>query len=682
MPNNFTGVLSGPQNPTASKESYIGSASDIGQSISEIAKVGGELQDQRILSKYQSDLLANSGDKNAYNGALRDLNQKLYDASSRNDKAAMTEYMTQLEKLRRGEMSGIMSPTASSLRIQMLTKEWANRYPHLASQFKAIYNEQGVGGYGGGAEEEDPIQKGMNDVLQESMKTGKTVAEIWEQKELADEVEVLTNRLKIKQLQGENTKPELERVANATLRAAIMDIPNALTQEARAGNLDGANWAIQLENAKVVLGGKLEDIFAEHERTGVVLGREWKDSVIQQQMKVMDGLISAAKAADSSDKAARLAKNAQEVRGSELEKFLIEMYGYNGAIMVKYPAAVELAKDLITAQRALSKSGGSKALFEALADSDPRAAGVAALLGDGVLERLVLRNLGFVLSGGAENKEGNPDPLAGLSPLARRTVVGSLERAVQKPGMQPEDYAGMVVRMASEIPDKLASNQAALSHIRNIPGLRDKVMQVFANTLTGMADQMDPADFDDIEMAGSGASGAPVQTKNKEMEQEAGMMAGTGSEAAAFAYPARAVSETDATSQMAALLNSYYSVLVNGGLSPEEAKQQVGKGLSAVIQMRVEQGQRPTRAQAAEAEQKNLVDAQKGENELEQATSLVISAVQAGKLPAKLASEFLKEFQGVDSPKLDRLEPGVYRDKATGVLWSIAKDGLMSRVEK
>lgn len=682
MPNNFTGVLSGPQNPTASKESYIGSATDIGQSVAEIARVGGGLQDQRILSKYQSDLLANSGDKDQYNGALRDLNQKLYDASSRNDKAAMTEYMTQLEKLRRGEMSGIMSPTASSLRIQMLTKEWANRYPHLASQFKAIYNEQGAGGYGGSADAEDPIQKGMNEVLQESMQTGKTVAEIWEQRDLADEVEVLRNRLEIKKLQGENIKPELERVANATMRAALMDLPNALITEARAGNLDGTNWAVQLENAKVILGGKLEDIFAEHERKGVVLGREWKDSVVQQQMKVIDGMISAAKSADSSDKAARLAKNANEVRGSELEKFLIEMYGYNGAIMVKYPAAVELAKDLITAQRALSKGGGSRALFEELADSDPRAAGVAALLGNGTLERLVLRNLGFTLSGGAENKEGNPDPLDGLSPLARRTVASSLERVVQKPGLQPEDYSGLVVRMAAEIPDKLAKNAAALSHVRNIPGLREKVMQVFANTLVGVADQMDAADFDYLQMSGAGPDQKPVETtapKEGVVTQDSG-----------FSYPASAYvnpiatsnSELSTAEKLATLLNSYYEVLVNGGLGPDEAKQQVGKGLASVIQMRTEQGQRPTRAQTAEAEQKNLVDAQKDENALEQATSLVISAVQAGKLPAKLASEFLKEFQGVDSPKLDRLEPGVYRDKATGVLWSIAKDGLMSRVEK
>jgi hypothetical protein len=55
---------------------------------------------------------------------------------------------------------------------------------------------------------------------------------------------------------------------------------------------------------------------------------------------------------------------------------------------------------------------------------------------------------------------------------------------------------------------------------------------------------------------------------------------------------------------------------------------------------------------------------------------MVIKAIQEGKMPAKLGAEFLSIFNTGSSQVLDKLEPGIYRDKKTGILWTVTEKGM------
>lgn len=680
MPTKFTGVIDGPQNPTATREQYFGDATGVAKNIETMASVAGQMQDERILSKFQDSILGETPDTSEYDSQLRDVKQRLYDASSRNDKEAMANYIGQLEKLRRAESSGVMSPTASSLRLQMLTKEWANRYPHLATKFKTLYNEAASGGYGGKSAPEDPVQKGIDEVLQESFRTGRSVADIWEDRRIADTDARLTHQINIKMKMGDDVKPELENQATNFVTALVKKAREGMIAEAKAGNLDGANWTIQLGEARDFAKKELMNKFAEIEKNGVILGREWKDGVLNSTLKAFDDLAAAAQRADSSDRAGRMADNMTKVTAAGLDQELVRSFGYRGALVVKYPNLSQFLAKAVAAQQALSKPGGKKALWEAVAAEDPETAGIAAWLGDGNLTKLVIDNLGFTLNSADPQKPGEQptqDPLEHYSPRVRRIATANLLSALRQPGMSPEDYSAIVVRAANESPDLLAKDATALSMITNIPNLREKVNQTFANWVVGISNEMDPADFDLIQMSGAGQPGNVVQTKDA--PTNAAVQAAADASVAAFGYPAKAldtVLAADPANKMASLLNTYYEVMVGSGMAPEEAKQQVGKQLAGVIQMRTESAQRPTQAQQAEADKQKVIDAQSSVDSLEKAGDMVIKAIQEGKMPAKLGAEFLRIFNTGSSQVLDKLEPGIYRDKKTGILWTVTEKGM------
>jgi hypothetical protein len=60
MPTKFTGVIDGPQNPTATREQYFGDATGVAKNIETMASVAGQMQDERILSKFQDSILGES----------------------------------------------------------------------------------------------------------------------------------------------------------------------------------------------------------------------------------------------------------------------------------------------------------------------------------------------------------------------------------------------------------------------------------------------------------------------------------------------------------------------------------------------------------------------------------------------------------------------------------------------
>lgn len=101
--------------------------------------------------------------------------QLIEDARSSGDRAEFDKTISKLQTLDRGETAGVISPSEVRARKQALLKQNVSSFPWLAPEFKSLASVFAVGsGTGVGSSTITPEEKGLNDIREESARTGFT----------------------------------------------------------------------------------------------------------------------------------------------------------------------------------------------------------------------------------------------------------------------------------------------------------------------------------------------------------------------------------------------------------------------------------------------------------------------------------------------------------------------------
>ena len=99
--------------------------------------------------------------------------QLIEDARSASDRKEFDKTVSKLQTLERGEMAGVITPAESRARKQTLLKQNVSNFPWLAPEFKSLASVFAVGGATGlGTGGLSPEEKGLNDIREESARTG------------------------------------------------------------------------------------------------------------------------------------------------------------------------------------------------------------------------------------------------------------------------------------------------------------------------------------------------------------------------------------------------------------------------------------------------------------------------------------------------------------------------------
>lgn len=673
MPKNFTGILSDAANPVASKDSYTGDATGLASQLNTVVAAGAELQDQRILQKYSSDITAIESSGAGYAQKMADLNLKMGLASTQNDMKAVTEYSQQIHRLRMGEDSGVLSPTAASIRLQYITKEWATRYPHLTADFKKLYASAGAGGGGAGSDiklEEDPELKANNQLIYEAGIEGISVGMLLARKRATALAADAKNATEIKAQLGQDAQPDIERFSIQLSNVARNAAWDGLYSELRAGTIDKDQWIISLGRGRDALVAGLRTYITGLEAdNGVQFNADWKKSIYAAAAEPLDNVIEAAKQTDSTDKLKRLAEAEMAMRQNRSESVLEKMFPgplYPIANLTKDPLAfMESVDRILLAQK--DKTG--MILQTEIAKFDSKTRGLLRFVGTEAFRKMSEENLGGIMTNG-EAHEASPEP------VFQKATVAQVDQLLMNPNTPPEQAANLAAYKLKNDPASALDNNRVRQLLQTDEGFRSRAERIMTQGIEAAAYNMDPADFDAINFGESDEKTAPMGAKSTSPELAPGEEADqTGG---MYSYPAIARKQTAEAQVMADRLNEYYRTKIASGATVEEARTETGRLLVSAINSRTESAQRPTKAQQREAEDKQVFSKEDTNDGLHNA---VVTAVQTGKIKPALASRLLRELSSEeDDPAIVEMKDGIFQDSITGAMIEI-KNGVLRVVK-
>jgi hypothetical protein len=594
-------------------------------------------------------------------------------ASAQNDMKAVSDYSQQIHRLRMGEDSGVLSPTAASIRMQAITKEWATRYPHLTADFKKLYAGAGAGGGGAGSDiklEQDPQLAARLQLLKEAELEGVSVAEILRRKRNAQSAIDEKQLTDMKASLGLNAQPEAERFVNAIAATAADAAWTELYGAAREGKVDKDFWAASVSRGRDRFASQLREYFYQLEKqSGVQFDSTWKKSVVDMAVAPLNDIIEKAQGMDSNDKLKRLAEVEMSQRQNRSEQVLEKMFGsklYPIANLTKDPYAFfESVQKVLDAQR--TKTG--KALQDQIATMDAKTRALVRFVGTDAFRQTSEENLKGVMEQGATGA-------IPADPVLTKAMTSQAAQVIKSPHIAPEQKENLGEYLVKEDPNVVNTNEDVRTLLQTSEGFRARTDRILTQSIEAAGNDMDPPDFDALSFgdkeAEAGPMGAQSPTAELSPSAEADQTGGM------YSYPAVARQSVAEAQKLADRLNQYYMAQIAGGATVEEAHTKTGKLLGGVIASRTQSAQRPTRAQQQEAAGKPVLSKEDTADGLHNA---VVTAVQTGKIKPALASRLLRELSSEeDDPAIVEMKDGIFQDSITGAMIEI-KNGVLRVVK-
>lgn len=501
MPNNISQNLetvSPASMPTAYGESGS-EAAGIVQGITQGIQQFAALRKANVLGKVASEAQSIVTESASYQQAKDNIVANMRAA----DKAQFDRLSTQLERLRKGEVQGVISPQAANTRLQVMAKTYINRYPRMAGEIRQMLKliSGDIAPDTKSADISDPVLKAQYDLVEEATKRGVTPQEQIAFNRTKDNVELSRMQLEKAQLEGSFAVPKLmfDLVDNKTSEV-FAELITGMTNRIKVGGFNKENELTGLlssqAQAVVDLNKQLTDYELEH---GVRVDHAQFEARLKS---AYDPLIQLAGAADSVDKQKRLVTAQSEILKATDYQYLHKVLGAFAPMVAGNPEQGFKLMDQISTTIKQIKQGQLPSL-EAAAQYDPKTRMILDLLKN--------NGQGWDVIASRMNDSANgvaPKDSSG-SPIVDKLSNKILADLAAKPGTPIEESGKLLANLISSgrpgfIPadpiEAVLYNKRVHSILAKSPTAQEALNQSVLQELTAYVLQTPMSDIRDIEV--------------------------------------------------------------------------------------------------------------------------------------------------------------------------------------
>lgn len=333
------------------------------------------------------------------------------------DKNTFEQMSRQLERLRNGEVQGVISPSSANLRLQTLAKTYINRYPRMAQEIRQMLKlvSGDIAPETATDDINDPVLKAQYEIVEEAAARGTSPQDVIMLRRQKDATEMSKAKLEEAEVQGKFKMPELmfELVDNKSSEV-FSELISGMVGRIRNGSFVKEN---ELTGLRQAMTQSIVDLNRELTNEELRTGIRVDHAPFEQRIRsAFEPLISMANEADSLEKQRRFASAQDTILKATDYKYLHDTMGAFAQIAVNSPEQMfKLMEEMSTTIEDIKK--GQLPSLEQAAQYDPKTRMILdALKNNGKSWDILMKRTDEILSGkAAESSTGSEavDRLAG-----------------------------------------------------------------------------------------------------------------------------------------------------------------------------------------------------------------------------------------------------------------------------
>lgn len=175
MPKEFTGSVDAPSNMRFGADNFVDTTNPL-ESLPEAANLLAKTSHGLVLQGLNKQISEEEKNTDEFYSQARKLKRNIYDSAQAQDDEAVAKYSSQLEDLKIAERQGAISGSNSQIRQESLLKSYVNRFPHLEEDIRQLYSSRRTQAQAQREQFKDPIEDGIDALIEEGVKTGRGTA--------------------------------------------------------------------------------------------------------------------------------------------------------------------------------------------------------------------------------------------------------------------------------------------------------------------------------------------------------------------------------------------------------------------------------------------------------------------------------------------------------------------------
>lgn len=339
MPSNLTPSL--PTQSPAGVPIHTGNTSGVAPALAAAAEtlVTGYMQRKKatVLGELAAEAQAAVSATSQYQSAKDSIVSNL----AQSDKATFGQLSQQLERLRKGEVQGVLSPQAANIRLQSLAKTYINRYPRMASEIRQMLKlvSGDIAPDTKSGDIADPVLKAQYQIVEEATARGTSPQDVILLNRQKDATEMSKARLEQAQAEGNFRLPELmfDLVDNKSSEV-FSELISGMTSRIKHGSFVKENELTGLRTSMAQAMVDLNKELTQYElETGVRVDHAQFEARIRS---AYEPLIALAGEADSTEKQKRFASAQDTILKATDYKYLHDTIGAFAQVAINSPEAM------------------------------------------------------------------------------------------------------------------------------------------------------------------------------------------------------------------------------------------------------------------------------------------------------------------------------------------------------
>lgn len=309
MPKQFTGTVDAPTNMQFGADEYVDSSNSLA-GLEEASKALAATTGTFVERSLRNDILAEAAAEDSRYEEIRRTKRALYDAADNMEEEQVAKFSKQLEELTIAENQGAISGNNASIRKEALLRQYINRFPHREEEIRQLYSTtRRQIAESRASRVSDPLEAGINDVIEEATKRGTSPIAVLERRRHEDFMNKAALDAQYSAALGVDIAPQIEQAFQEHAMPifyadAVEYVQNAWKQAQQSGSdIDAINVKRHLEAMKqgalMRVAGTINNLVAASDEPGATLPAELRNNIRSQVASLYDGMIAMADNVDS-----------------------------------------------------------------------------------------------------------------------------------------------------------------------------------------------------------------------------------------------------------------------------------------------------------------------------------------------------------------------------------------------
>lgn len=256
MPTQFTGTVDAPTNMQFGADEYVDSSNSLA-GLEEASKALAATTGTFVERSLRNDILAEAAAEDSRYEEIRRTKRALYDAADNMEEEQVAKFSKQLEELTIAENQGAISGNNASIRKEALLRQYINRFPHREEEIRQLYSTtRRQIAESRASRVSDPLEAGINDVIEEATKRGTSPIAVLERRRHEDFMNKAALDAQYSAALGVDIAPQIEQAFQEHAMPifyadAVEYVQNAWKQAQQSGSdIDAINVKRHLEAMK------------------------------------------------------------------------------------------------------------------------------------------------------------------------------------------------------------------------------------------------------------------------------------------------------------------------------------------------------------------------------------------------------------------------------------------------